>query len=337
MKRRPTIRDVAAEAGVSRETVSRVINKKDRVAPETQARVEAAIAKLGYRPNAIARSMARGRTKTLSFISANLIDYTFAGILNEAEKTARSHGYILIASSAPDEETFQDIIDEFIGSQRADGLIVVNAYNDNRYRLVPENVPTVFVGGWDPEKGREVSSVDQDQASLARLAAQHLVDLGHRRIAMISGPLYEKSARDRVRGYQDVMERAEIEIDPTLVIEGDWTAGSGYEAFNQFWQADQSITAITAHNDRMAIGVIRAALEKGIAVPEQLSVIGIDDIPLVAYFTPSLTTVRNMLSDIGREAVELLIHSIENVKIPPRHVVLPEELIVRDSTRQCLV
>ena len=105
MKRRPTIRDVAAEAGVSRETVSRVINKKDRVAPETQARVEAAIAKLGYRPNAIARSMARGRTKTLSFISANLIDYTFACILNEAEKTARSHGYTLIASSAPDEET----------------------------------------------------------------------------------------------------------------------------------------------------------------------------------------------------------------------------------------
>ncbi|MBN1311178.1 MAG: LacI family DNA-binding transcriptional regulator, partial [Anaerolineae bacterium] len=298
---------------------------------------ETAITRLGYRPNAIARSMARGYTKTLSFISTNLIDYTFACILDEAERTARLHGYILIASSAPDEETFQDLIDEFIGSQRSEGLIVINAYNDNRYSLVPENVPTVFIGGWDPEKGHEVNSVDQDQASLARLAAQHLVDLGHRRIAMISGPLTEKSARDRVGGFRAVMKELGIGFDQSLVIEGDWSANSGYEAFNQFWQKDQSITAISAHNDRMAVGVLRAAYDRGVAVPEQLSVVGIDDIPLASYFTPSLTTVRNMLPDIGREGVELLIHSIENVRTPPRHVVLPEELIVRSSTRQCQI
>ncbi len=330
--KRPTIRDVATEAGVSRETVSRVINKKDRVAPETEAKVHAAIAKLGYHPNAIARSMARGRSKTLSFISSNLIDYTFACILHNSEKIARLHGYTLIASSAPDEETFQTLMDDFIGSQRAEGLIVINAYNDNRFKLVPKTVPTVFIGGWDPEKGHEVNSVGLDQTSVAKIAAQHLVDLGHRRIAVVSGPLSEKSAQDRVNGFSAAMHESGILFDDSLVVEGNWSASSGYAAFNKLWEIDQSITAVSAHNDRMAVGVIRAAYDKGIMVPEQLSVVGIDDIPLASYFAPSLTTLK--LPDFGREAVELLIQSIEDISSSPRHIVLPVELVIRKSTSQ---
>jgi DNA-binding LacI/PurR family transcriptional regulator len=326
----PTIRDVATEAGVSRETVSRVINKKDRVAPETEAKVHAAIAKLGYRPNAIAQSLARGRSKTLSLISSNLIDYTFARILHNSEKIARLHGYTLIASSAPDEETFQTLMDDFIGSQRAEGLMVINAYNDNRFKLVPKNVPTVFVGGWDSEKGPEVNSVGPDQTSIAEIAVQHLVDLGHRRIAMVSGPLSEKTAQDRVNGFITAMHEAGILFDDSLVVECDWSASSGYAAFNQLWEIDQSITAVSAHNDRMAVGVLRAAYDNGITVPEQLSVIGVDDIPLASYFAPSLTTVR--LPDLGREAIELLIQSIEDTSSLPRHVLLPGEPIIRDST-----
>jgi len=330
--KRPTIRDVAAEAGVSRETVSRVINKKDRVAPETEAKIHAAIAELGYQPNEIARSLARGRSKNLALISSNLIDYTFACIFHNSEKIARLHGYTLIASSAPDEDTFQILMDDFIGSQRAEGLIVINAYNDNRFELVPKKIPTVFIGRWDPEKGHEVNSVGIDQTSIAEIAAQHLVDLGHRRIACVSGPLSEKSAQDRVNGFSTAMHKSGILFDDSLIGEGDWSASSGYAAFNQLWEIDQSITAVSAHNDRMAVGVLRAAYDKGIMVPEQLSVIGIDDIPLASYFAPSLTTVR--LPDFGREAVELLIQSIEDLSSSPRHVVLPVEIVIRKSTSQ---
>jgi len=330
--KQPTIRDVAKEAGVSRETVSRVINNKDRVAPKTEAKVRAAIEKLGYLPNAIARSMAKGRSKTLSYISPNLIDYTFACILHNAEETARLNGYTLIASSAPDEKSFQTLVNDFIGSKRAEGLIVINAYNDNRFQLVPKNIPTVYIGEWDTAKGHEVNSVGLDQDSITAVVAQHLVDFGHRRIAMVSGSLSEKSAQDRVDGFYKALNKAGFLFDDSLLVEGDWSASSGYAAFTQLWEKDKSFTAVFAHNDRMAVGVLRAAKDLGIKVPQQLSVMGIDDIPLASYFSPSLTTVRNMLPDIGREVVELLIQSIEDTSSFPRHVVLPGELIVRNST-----
>ena len=145
-KSHPTIRDVARQAGVSHQTVSRVINRREDVLPETRALVEAAIEKMGYRPSAIARSMARGHTHTLACISPNLIDYTFASVIEGAETEARQHDYFMLASSATDSDAFRALVDELVGHRHIDGLIVINPYADERFKHIPENFPVVFVG-----------------------------------------------------------------------------------------------------------------------------------------------------------------------------------------------
>jgi LacI family transcriptional regulator len=209
---RVTIRDVAAHAGVSHQTVSRVINKTERVNPETRAKVEAAIAKLGYRPNAVARSMARGRTCMVGCISPNLTDFTFASIIEGAESEARKQDYFLVSSSAADEDTFSELIEQMVGSGRVEGLMVINPYADGRHTLIPKNFPTVFVGAHPREE--DVSSISLDDIKAAQIATNHLIDIGHRRIGMVTGPLVEDCSQDRYIGYQNALESAGITFYP---------------------------------------------------------------------------------------------------------------------------
>jgi DNA-binding LacI/PurR family transcriptional regulator len=326
------IRDVARRAGVSHQTVSRVINGSDGVTSETRTRVEAAIAELGYRPSAIARSMARGRTLTLACISPNLTDYTFASIIEGAETEARQHGYFLLSSSAPDETSFDALLDELVAHRRIDGGLVINPYADGRHKLIPANFPTVFVGA--RPRREAVDSVALDDEGVARAATQHLIDLGHRRIAIITGPQAEDCSQDRNSGYMSALRSAGIKFDSALVLEGDWSASSGYEAFMALARVDNLPTAVFAQNDRMAMGVLRAARDMNLNVPDQLAVIGVDDMPLASYFDPPLTTMRQDMARIGREAVRLLIRAIEEPKSPRQHLRLPAELVVRHSTQK---
>ncbi len=284
------IRDVARRAGVSHQTVYQVINGGDGVTPETRTRVEAAIAELGYRPSAIARSMARGRTLTLACVSPNLTDYTFASIIEGAETEARQHGYFLLSSSAPDEPSFDALLDELVAHRRIDGAMVINPYADGRHKLIPNNFPTVFVGARPRREG--VDSVALDDEGVARAATQHLIDLGHRRIAIITGPQAEDCSQDRNAGYESALRTAGIKFDSALVIEGDWSASSGHEALVTLARADNLPTAVFAQNDRMAMGVLRAVRDMHLNIPDQLAVIGVDDMPLASYFDPPLTTMR---------------------------------------------
>ncbi|MBN2147539.1 MAG: LacI family DNA-binding transcriptional regulator [Anaerolineales bacterium] len=325
-----TIRDVAARAGVSHQTVSRVINKSERVTPETLARVEAAIAELGYQPNAIARSMAKGRSRTLACISPNLTDFTYASIIEGAEMEARSHGYFLISASAPDEAAFSLLVKQLIGSQRTEGLLALNPYIDARYQSMPQSVPCVVVGA--NARDDTSHSVALDEVAASRVATQHLLNLGHRRIVHITGPLEEDCSQDRQRGYQQAIQNAGLEFDPALVIEGDWSATSGYQTTLRLLDDEVDFTAIFAQNDRIAVGAIRALREAGRAVPEGVSVVGFDDMPLASYFDPPLTTMRQDIFCIGCEAARLLIQSIEQPGRKPQHVRLPAELVVRRST-----
>jgi DNA-binding LacI/PurR family transcriptional regulator len=327
---RPTLRDVAHRAGLSHQTVSRVINNNERVSPETRAQVQAAIAELGYRPNAIARSMARGRSLTLACLAPNLTDYTFASIIEGAENEARQHDYFLLSSSVPDEASFAALIEQLVPHRRVDGLLIVNPYSDNRHRLLPENFPIVYIGAHP--RTEAVDSVGLDDTDAGRQATQHLLSLGHRQIALISGPLSEDCSQDRCTGYATALHAAGLEPDPALQREGDWSATSGYQALMHWHQAGRLPTAVFAQNDRMALGVLRAARELNLAVPRQLAVIGIDDMPLASYFDPPLTTMRQDMFGIGREAVQLLIASIEQPWGPRRHPRLPAELVVRQST-----
>ncbi len=327
---RPTIRDVAAHAGVSYQTVSRVINGEPGVAPATRTRVEKAIAELGYQPNAIARSMATGSTRTLICLSPNLTDYTFACIIEGAQTEARKWGYALFSASAADAELFAELVQQMVGSRRVDGLMVINPYADSRHAYVPAAVPTVFVGA-RPREG-DVHSVALDDVEVGRMATAHLIERGHRRIAMITGPLAEDCSQDRVLGYKLALSQADIPFDPALQCEGDWSASSAYAACRHLLVGSAPPTAVFAQNDRMAIGVIRAARDMGLHVPGDLAVIGVDDMPLASYFDPPLTTVRQDLFAIGEQAARLLLLALQEPTAPPQHLRIPAQLVIRAST-----
>ena len=328
---RVTIRDVAAHAGVSHQTVSRVINNNEHVLPATRAQVEASIQELGYQPNAIARSMARGRTCTLACISPNLTDYTLASIIEGAESEVRKHEYFLVSSSAPDEAEFSRLMDVLITSRRAEGLLVINPYADGRHHLIPEDIPVVFVAA-SPREDDVVTSVALDDENTAYQATQHLLDLGHQRVGMLTGPMVEDCSQDRSTGYHKALAEFDISVDPALIMAGDWTATSGYQALERFLQLSDPPTAIFSQNDRMAIGILRKARELNIQVPDELSVIGVDDMPLSSYFDPPLSTMRQDPIAIGRKAAQLLIDQAERRDKSQKHVLMDTQLIHRKSS-----
>lgn len=327
---RPTIRDVARLAGVSHQTVSRVINRSNDVTPDTRDRVEAAILELGYRPSAIARSMARGETRTLACISPNLTDYTFASIIEGAEQEARSQGYFLLSSSAGNAQGFAELMEELVGHRRVDGLLIINPYADERHQLIPPDFPFVFVGAHS--RGSAIPSVCLDDEDVARAATRHLLERGHRRIALITGPMVEDCSVDRRTGFIQSLEQAGVPFEESLVYQGDWSASSGRKALLTFAEHGRLPEAVFAQNDRMALGVLHAARELGLRVPEQLAVIGVDDMPLASYFDPPLTTMRQDMPRIGREAARLLLERIHNPQSAISHIKLTAELVVRQST-----
>lgn len=326
---RITIRDVARHAGVSHQTVSRVINGSRRVSPETRERVEAAIDELAYRPNAIARSMARGRTGMLACLAPNLTDYTFASIIDAAEREAREHGYFLLSASAPDVDTFRALMEQLVGSQRTEGVLVINPFADARHEHLAADFPTIFAGA--RPRAEAAHSVALDDMVVGRQATDHLLRLGHREIGIITGPLAEDCAQDRLQGYEAALRDAGITPRPEWVVSGDWQAPSGFGALDRFLAAGPLPTAIFSQNDQMALGLMRAARDHGLTVPGDLSVVGVDDIPLVSYFAPPLTTLRQDFEAIGREAARLLIDAVEDPDAPRQHLRLPATLIVRQS------
>ncbi len=330
---RITIRDVAAKAGVSHQTVSRVINNNEKVNDETRSKVVTAIEALGYQPNAIARSMAKGRTRTLACFSPNLTDITYAGIIEGAEFEARQSGYFLMTASAPDSNTFSMLVEQLVASRRTEGLLLINPFMDDRYNQLPQFAPTVFVGARSSQN--KLDSVFLDDEEAGRMATRHLLELGHQAIAMITGPLQEDCSQDRQTGYFETLQFAGISINPALILEGDWSATSGYQAVQHLIAQNIPFSGIFAQNDRMAVGAIKALREAGRRVPEDISIIGFDDMPLASYYDPPLTTIRQDTFFMGREAARLLIRAIENPEKQRRNLRMPVELVLRKSTAKC--
>lgn len=326
----PTLRDVAALAGVSHQTVSRVINRRPDVTPETRSKVEAAIARLEYRPHAIARSMARGRTYTLACLAPNLTDFTYASNMEGAESVARAHGYYLLCAPFADRQQFDALIEQLVAYRRVDGLIVISPYLDGRRVDLPGDVPAVLMGGCLRDGAKHL--VYLDNRGGARRAAQHLLELGHRRIAQITGPQVEDCAQQRDLGFRETLSAAGLEPDPGLTVEGDWSATSGHRLLELLLARDRGLTGIVAQNDRMAVGAIKAAHDHGMCVPDDLSVVGFDDMPLASYFDPPLTTMRQDTSAIGQACAGLLIDVLEDPTVGPRQVRLSADLVVRQST-----
>lgn len=326
----PTLRDVASVAGVSHQTVSRVVNGAPGVLPETLARVQAAIQQLDYRPHAIARSMAQGRTNTLACLAPNLTDYTYASNMEGAETVAREHGYYLLCASFADENQFMALVDELVAPRRVDGLIVLSPYTELPVQRLPKDFATVLMGGCARAEVQNLIFLDNHRAAFQ--ATQHLTQLGHRCIAQITGPLTEDCVHERGRGYLDALAAAGIVPDPALVVAGDWAATSGYVALRELLARAPDISAVVAQNDRMAVGAIRAARELGRRVPHDLSVIGFDDMPLASYFDPPLTTMRQDTFAIGQACARMLLDCLGRPSAEPRQIRLEAELVVRDST-----
>ncbi len=328
--KRVTIRDVAKAAGVSHQTVSRVINGRDDVSPETRELVKTTIKSLGYLPNASARSLAAGNTHTLACIAPNLVDFTFAALIEGAELMARQHGYFLMAASAPDAKDFRKLLNQLVESRRIDGVLVINPFIDERTAFLPPGFPTVFIG--DVSKDEEIGWVALDDVKAGNMAAEHLLKLGHRDILCITGPEMEACTQDRNEGIRQAFAAHGLPLDTDRMVVGDWAATSAYQAVQAALKNDRNFTAVLAQNDRMAIGAMRAFRDAGYSVPEQFSVIGIDDMPLASYFDPPLTTIQQDVPEIGKQAAEMLIKKIAQPELKGQCSRFSVQLIQRKST-----
>jgi DNA-binding LacI/PurR family transcriptional regulator len=323
--------DVAARAGVSHQTVSRVVNGHPSVAPRTRERVEQAIAELGYRPNIAARALVTGSTRTIGLVTVKINQYGPAQTMIGLEKAARAAGYS-VSVSILDDATAADMreaVDTLV-SQRVDAIVALSTYDDAAEALsvLDSPVPLVAVQvGGDEER----PAVGVDQVTGARLATRHLLDLGHRTVHHVSGPLDSQEARGRIEGWRTELEAAGAPVPE--YVRGDWTPSSGYSAGRQLAErirAGDDVTAVFLANDQMALGLLAAFHERGIEAPDDVSIVGFDDLPEAPYFTPPLTTIRQDFAELGRRGVQLVLARLRGEDLHPRAV--PAELVVRAST-----
>ena len=323
--------DVAALAGVSHQTVSRVINGHPNVAPQTRERVEAAIAQLGYRPNIAARALVTGSTRTIGLVTVKINQYGPAQTMLGLEEAAREAGYSLSVSILEDATAgaMREAVDTFV-AQRVAAIVALSTYDDAAEALgaldPPVPLVAVQVGG---DEVRPAVGVDQEAG--ARLATRHLLDLGHRTVHHVAGPADSKEARGRVEGWRAELLAAGAPVPELL--RGDWTPSSGHAAGLQLaarLRAGEEVTAVFLANDQMALGLLAALHDEGIGVPGEVSVVGFDDLPEAPYFTPPLTTVRQDFAELGRRGVELVLARLHGEDLHPDAV--PAPLVIRSST-----
>jgi DNA-binding LacI/PurR family transcriptional regulator len=324
--------DVAELAGYSHQTVSRVLSGHPNVRAHTRARVMAAIQELGYRPNLAARALVTGKSQTLGVVCLNSILYGPASMLYAIEEAAQLADYWVTVASvrAFDRASLRKAIAR-LADQAVDGVVVIAPLASAREALqeLPHDIPVVAVEG-DPEDYNALVRVDQ--VAGARLATEHLLGLGHPTVWHVAGPSDWLDAQGRVAGWRSTLAAAGAEVIAPLA--GDWSADSGYRA-GQLLARMPDVTAVFVANDPMALGLLRALHERGRRVPEDVSVVGFDDIPEAAYFNPPLTTVRQNFEEVGQRSLALLLDRIAGRRDGPSDVVVEPELIVRQSTAIC--
>ncbi|MEO8430002.1 MAG: LacI family DNA-binding transcriptional regulator [Acidobacteriota bacterium] len=326
-----TIREVAREASVSVATVSRVLNGKGPVRPETERRIRKAAKSLRYIPHGGARSLITRKTSTLGVLMPELYGEFFSELIRGIDVCARRSGYHLLVSSSHSERSeTEEMVRAMRG--RVDGLVVLSP--DVRPSVLRANLPEKFPVVLLNSAGNRLSfdSLNVDNFGGATAMVRHLVRLGHRRIAFIQGPSLNRDASERLRGYREAIgAQAGLGMAP-LEIPGDFREESGYEASRKILALKQRPSAIFAANDSMAIGLLCAFQETGVRVPEDFAIAGFDDIPIARYITPPLTSVRVPISDLGARATERLVEAIAAGSDRALfHETLPTTLVVRAS------
>ncbi len=344
MAKRLTIREVAAAAGVSTQTVSRVINNHPDVAPETFARVQAVIEKTGYEPNMLARGLTQGRSHVLGVVVYGLDYFGPSRVVAAIERQAAEMGYGISLNLILGTES--DGVGQMLSnlrSRQVDGIIwAIPEVGDNRAWMRTHGrdlpVPVMLVGGMAGVAC--LPCIGIDNAAIGRLATEHLLAGGARHVGIVTGPRTWWEAEQRLQGWRETIAAAGHTVDESLIIEGDWTVDSGEQALYRMIEAHPEIDAVFASNDQMALGAIYGAHKTGRRVPEDLSVVGVDNIAEASHFWPPLTTVHQPLAEIGVMAVQVIDQMImetpplrRSQEVQPEVRLLEPELVVRDSSR----
>ena len=332
-----TIKEIAKIAGVSRSTVSRVLNKDENVSERTRAKVQSIIDEMGYQPNPIARSLISGRTRVLGLvipmIVTSLFKDPFFSLLAQGISSACTHNNytLMLWLIEPDFETRTH--NTILNNRLIDGIIVASSkINDPLIEaLVCRKIPLVQVGR---NKLSDVSCIDADNIQGSMMAVKHLVDIGREQLATITGQMEIYSGVDRLTGFKNGLKEHNLAIHEERIAFGDFTEESGYRQAKNLL-SKTAFDGLYVASDMMAVGAIRAIQEAGLRIPEDIAVVGFDDIPAAAHYQPPLTTVRQPIQQMGAVAAQTLIDQLESKETAiPRRIILPTKLMVRGTTQK---
>lgn len=329
---KPTIYDIARLAGVSTATVSKVFNHTGRISDKTRRRVLAISEELGYRPSVVASALTGKRTYSIGLLIPDLANPFFAELARHVEDRAHELGYNVMICNTDNDESKELKYVQLLRQKSVDGIIAATGVkNDAALKeLISHQVPISLIAR--NHSHLSASSVQVDDYAGGYAAAQHLIGQGHKRIAIVLENLRITSSKERLRGYRDALNDAGIPYDPTFVLESDFTIEGGRQAGGRLLDAAEPPSAVFACNDLLAIGVLQAAKERRVHVPEQLSVIGFDNTILAEIASPPLTTIAQPIEAMGHQVVDLIVDEIAGKSTVKKRVVLMPELIIRSST-----
>ncbi|BCD98765.1 LacI family DNA-binding transcriptional regulator [Marinagarivorans cellulosilyticus] len=328
-----SIREVALAAGVSIATVSRALSTPEKVSKNTLERVNAAIDKMDYRPNMMARNFRAARSYSIVVLVPNIANTFFSTAIRGIQSSAHKAGYAVILGNTNDSLALEKEYVNFVRTRQSDGTIQLRPHSSGSL-ITPElNTPVVSVCG---RENSPHPSVRIDNIAAAQTLVEHLINQGHQRIGVIAGNADDPHTMDRKRGYCQAIERAGISFDETLISYGDFTLCSGVIAANHFVSMAHRPTAIFSMNDEMAIGALQSFRSAGLNPPKDFSIAGFDNIEFSKYTEPPLTTIAQPAEELGKTAFHVLLQLIEEQELPSNDIVLPYELIVRESTQNAL-
>jgi len=338
-KRRITSYDVARAAGVSQTTVSFVLNKVKgaSISDETRQRVLAVAEELGYVPDAAAQALGRGRTHIIGIVVTTLADPFIGTIVQIIESAAREQGYTVILASSNNIPEREIEAVKMLQSRRVDGVIVTSSRVGALYqeRLEQLNVPVVLINSLVQYKGRYTFSIGVDNRHGGWLAAGHLIQRGHRRIAYVASPADRGDNMERMAGYRDALREGGIEFDSSLVVQGTGRAGCGQRALHALLSLNDPPSAAFCYNDMTAIGLMDAARGAGLSLPQDLAIVGFDDIAFAQLSHPRLTTIAQPMAELGEGAVEMVLQLLTDdveAEMPVADVTVQGRLVVRASS-----
>jgi len=330
-ERTPTMRDVAVRVGVSVQTISAVVNQKPGITSETRDRVFAAIEELGYRPFSVARSLRTRRTHTIALIVPDIDNPSFSSIASAAENIAHSFGYSLVIYNTHGSLDREASYIRTATERWVDGVLFVVAQDQmsGLDSLQAAGIPYVAIDRIP--QGYEGPSVTLDNVKAGVIATEHLISLGHRQVAHLSGPLSLRLGRERQEGFQKVLQAQGLERGLVVNSTG-WSCEEGYQAMKVLLLNDPIPTAVFAASDRIAIGAMQAAYEAGLSIPGHISIVGLDDIEVAAYQIPPLTTVRQSFPQLATLGMNTLLAILKGDGLDQRQIILEPTLVLREST-----